>query len=179
MRAARGDAPRDRLLDFLRDDLPRGEVERIVGQQIKIVVVQPDGIEMVTQRQARRKLLPQLFVHRRQRGFPPRQAELGADFAQKIVLGHQLLFQQRADGRGLLGQAGVNGLGNRRLVAKTRFHGQIFQHRAGHLGIILCRESYSQLFPYRSDSEPRYSSASDGTILAQCHAHAANFTIIT
>ena len=31
--AARRHAPGDRLLDFLRDDLPRREVERIVGQQ--------------------------------------------------------------------------------------------------------------------------------------------------
>ena len=39
-RAPRGHAPCHGLLDFLRDDLPRGEVERVVGEQVEIVVVE-------------------------------------------------------------------------------------------------------------------------------------------
>ena len=143
---AGGDAPGDRLLDFLRDDLPRGEIERIVGEKVKVVVVEADGVEIVAEGEARGKLLAQFFVHRRQRVFPPRQAEFGANFAEEIVFRDQLFFQQGADGGGLLNQAGIDGFRDRRLVAEARFESESLEDGAGHALILLWKEGESQLF---------------------------------
>ena len=95
---SRRHAPSDRLLDFLGDDLPGGKIERVVGQQIEVVVVKPDRIGLVTKSEPRRKLLAQLVVHGRQRVFPERESVFRTDFPQEFVFGDEALFEQCANG---------------------------------------------------------------------------------
>ena len=131
-RAPGGDAKGDRLLDFLPNHLPRGEIEGIVGEQVEVVVVEADGVEMITQGQAGGELLAELFVHGRQGVVPVRKAEMGAEFAQEIVFRDELLFEQGADGGGLLGAGRGDGLDNGVFVAEARLEGKALEQVRGH-----------------------------------------------
>ena len=135
-RAPSRHAPRNGLLDFLPDHLPGGEVERIVGQQVEIVIVEPYRINLIAQSEPCGELLAQLVIHRGQRFLPKGKAVFGAHFAQEFVLRDEALFQQCANGRGLLRKRRIDRLLDRGLVAEARLQGQVFKHTRGHVWTI-------------------------------------------
>jgi len=75
-------------------------------------------------------LLAQLLVHARQRVFPVRQAEVGTQLPQEIGLRDELLFQQRADGRGLLDAAGLDRLDDGIFIAEASFQARLLSRWA-------------------------------------------------